>query len=544
MKIKDLVLPAINQFASDYISGRLKTDNFFHYDINDEKVFEKRYSELMNRHFYRKDLAEHIRQYMDPFGINESVRMNIEALEREDSVVVIGGQQAGLLSGPLYTIHKALSVIKLAERQAKALNKKVIPVFWIAGEDHDIQEVNHVYMMHNSKPDKVSFPMYITKKPMVSDVKLEYAAAMSWVEKIIESYGETNYTNDLLKNVSKLVEESDNFSDFFARLMHTWFKESGLLLLDAADPKLRKLESEYFTRMIKNADLITNAVISQQNLVEAEGYKKAIDIGSNAANIFYYDAENQERTLLELNGSGDFIADKSDSLSFTQTDMLHMAETRPECLSNNVVTRPIMQESLFPVLAFIAGPGEAAYWAELKQAFELFEMKMPPIVPRMNLTIVERSIETDLNELGLDLEAALTGKTKEALQQYLESIKDETLVQLHQQLIQNVDRSHAAFSEQALMIDESLKPLLIKNREFIRKQLDFIYEKTDEMNRRKHEIVINKYERVSASLYPLNSPQERIWNPFYYLNKYGPDFIKELARLEYEFNNKHKAILL
>ncbi|MBM7692372.1 bacillithiol biosynthesis cysteine-adding enzyme BshC [Peribacillus deserti] len=544
MEIKDLVLPAINQFASDYISGRLKTDNFFHYDINDEKVYEKRYSDLMNRHFYRKDLADHIRQYMDPFGINDAVRINIEALTSEGSAVVIGGQQAGLLSGPLYTIHKALSVIKLAEQQEKALNKKVIPVFWIAGEDHDIQEVNHVYTMQNGKPDKVTFPMYITKKPMVSDVKLDYAAAVAWVEKVIESYGETNYTNELLQNVKKLVEESSSFSDFFARLMHAWFKGSGLLLIDAADPGLRKLETEYFTSMIKNAEFITDAVLSQQNLVEEAGYKKAIDIHSNAANLFYYDSKNQERTLLELDGKGNFIADKTASLSFTQTDMLQMAETRPESLSNNVVTRPIMQESLFPVLAFIAGPGEAAYWAELKQAFELFDMKMPPIVPRLNLTIVERSIETDLNELAIPLETALTGKTNDALDQYLKSIEDETLVNLHQKLIRNLEESHGDFAEQALKIDGSLRPLLDKNREFIQKQLDFIYEKTDEMNRRKHHIVINKYERITASLHPLNSPQERIWNPFYYLNKYGPDFITDLAELEYEFNNKHKVIFL
>ncbi|WP_409292111.1 bacillithiol biosynthesis cysteine-adding enzyme BshC [Peribacillus sp. SCS-37] len=544
MEIRDLALPAINKFASDYIDGRLKTDKFFHYDIHDEKVYEKRYSDLMNRSFHRTELAGHIRQYMDPFGMNDCVLRNLEALEGPDSAVVIGGQQAGLLSGPLYTIHKAISVIKLAEQQEKALKKRVIPVFWIAGEDHDIQEVNHIYAMRNGKPDKMSYPMYVAKKPMVSDLELDYDTACTWLEDVMESCGETEYTNDLLAAMKEIIKESSTFSEFFARLLHRWFGSSGLLLIDAADPALRKLESPFFTGVIKNADEITRKVLAQQELVAGEGYGKAIELEENAANLFYYEKEKQVRTLLSLDDKGRFISGKDEAFAFTTDEMLELAESRPECLSNNVVTRPIMQESLFPVLAFIAGPGEAAYWAELKQSFELFEMKMPPIVPRLNITLLERSVETDLKEVGMSIEDALSGRTKERLSGFLCQIKDETLEDLYARMLGGVEESHREFSARALKVDGALSPLLEKNLDIIKKQLQFIYDKTNERNKDKYKTVTSKYNRISCSLSPLDSPQERIWNPIYFLNKYGPDFIQELTELQYEFNNKHKVIML
>ncbi|WP_026692131.1 bacillithiol biosynthesis cysteine-adding enzyme BshC [Peribacillus kribbensis] len=540
MEIKDLVLPSINQFASDYTSGRLKTDNFFHYDLNDEKVYEKRYSELMNRQFYRTELSEAIREFMRPLEINERVHQNIEALKEAGTVAVVGGQQAGLLSGPLYTIHKAISVISLARQQEKALNKKVVPVFWIAGEDHDYQEVNHVYILKNGRPEKTSYPYYSAGKPMVSDIGLDYETAVSWVERIFESYGETDHTNALISGMKEILKNSRNFVDFFARLMHEWFKEYGLLLIDASDIRLRGLESGYFTTMIKKAPEITAAVLEQQEFIASEGYKKAIEMSGNAANLFYYDLTDKERSLLELDGRGGFTAPGQ---SFTEAELLHIAETGPEALSNNVVTRPLMQESVFPVLAFIAGPGEAAYWAELKKAFELFEMKMPPIVPRLNFTLVERPIAADLDDLGLSLEDVLTGKTDESLQQFIEKIKDENLENLYQHMLESVQKAHADFSSHALTIDAALEPLLKKNQELIQKQLEFIHDKADGANRMKYSIIIRKYERAAASLYPGNSPQERIWNPFYFLNKY-PDLVQKLAEKDYEFNNKHKAVYL
>ncbi|RFU71168.1 bacillithiol biosynthesis cysteine-adding enzyme BshC [Peribacillus saganii] len=544
MEIKDLALPAMNRFASDYLIGRLEAGKFFHYALADENLYQARYKDLAARSFQRQELADYIYEYMNGFGLSEAAAANIEALRIEGSAVVIGGQQAGLLSGPLYTIHKIISIIKLAEQQTKALNKPVVPVFWIAGEDHDLAEVNHIYAMGKGKPEKMAYPLYQPKKTMVSDTPLDSLVAAEWTEVIFETFGETDYTSTLLSETKHIIESSSSFTDFFTSLINVWFKDAGLLLMDAADPRLRRIESGYFQQLIEHAQPITERVFDQQEVIAESGYSRAIELEKNAANLFYYHPERKERILLEFHSDERIYKCKNEDVSFTEKELLEIAKNNPERLSNNVVTRPIMQEKLFPVLAFVSGPGEIAYWAELKLAFEVMGMKMPPIVPRLNITILERGIATDLKETGVVLSEVLINGTEAAESKFLESVKDSSLQEIYEKTKEQLARNHELLSEKALTIDGGLKTILAKNSDFLQGQLDFIYDKIMQSTRRNHEVTLRKYCRIGHSLFPLKSPQERIWNIFYYLNKYGPGFIGELMQLEYEFNNKHKIVII
>lgn len=276
--------------------------------------------------------------------------------------------------------------------------------------------------------------------------------------------------------------------------------------------------------------------------MQKEGYKRMIEMEDASANLFYYTPKNKERILLER--KGDLFSSKNGDIRFTISELLEVAEKEPERLSNNVVTRPIMQEKLFPVLAFISGPGEIAYWAELKRAFEIFSMKMPPIVPRLNITVVERGIQTDLSETGLDIETVLTQGTGIAVNEFMNSVKNDDIESLFRQMKSTLGENHEKLTEKAVADDKGLEPLLIKNRQFLDKQLNFIYGKITESTEKKHEVTLSKYSRIANALYPIGSPQERIWNVFYYLNQYGPCFISDTMKLDYQFNNQHKVIYL
>ena len=542
MEMKDLALPSLNRFASDYLQGDLETEDYFHYDLSNPDMYRNRYQELMNRSFSRGELSDYIQEYMSRFSNSEAVNENIEELRRDDSVVVVGGQQAGLLSGPLYTIHKVISIIKLAQEQRKALGKPVIPVFWIAGEDHDLAEVNHVYVMKNGKPDKKTYPSYQPFKTMITDVAIDENKMEHWFEEIVETYGETVFTNKLRMDMKETIKQSDTFVDFFARLIHQWFHEYGLLLVDAGDPAIRKLETGFFESLIEKSEEIAEVVAQQQSFMQAQGYSKMIEMGEQPANLFYYDTGKKDRCLLKR--SEGMFTGRNGEVSFSEQELLQMAKNHPEQLSNNVVTRPLMQEMMFPVLAFISGPGEIAYWAELKRAFELFAMKMPPIIPRLNITFIERGIQTDLEETELTLKTVLTEGTANAVKCYLDSVKDETVDQLFEGMKSQLEENHQKLSMHAVSLDKGLEPMLNKNIEFIEKQLAFMYGKIEERTKERHSFVLKKYERIANSLYPLGSPQERMWNVFYYLNQYGPDFVKEIMKLDYRFNNEHKVIYL
>jgi bacillithiol synthase len=540
MEMRDLALPSLNRFASDYLQGHLEVEDYFHYDLASSEMYRNRYEELMNRTFMRQELADYIEHYMNRFPKSEAVLNNINDLRKEGSVVVIGGQQAGLLTGPLYTIHKVISIIKLAEEQEKALQRRVIPVFWIAGEDHDVAEVNHVYVMKDGRPTKKTYPSYQPFKTMVTDIELDSELMKQWFEEIVETYGETDFTSQMINKVKEVLQQSNTFVDFFSALIHDWFQEYGLLLMDAADPALRKMESPFFEQIIERNEEITSAVLAQQAFIQNQGYKRMIEMDDHAANLFYYIPDKKDRCLLEKNGEQ--FSGKNGELTFTKKQLLQLAKETPEQLSNNVVTRPLMQELLFPVLAFISGPGEIAYWAELKRVFDVFSIKMPPIVPRLNITFVERGIETDLQEVGLTLETVLTEGVEKSLALYLDSVKDHALEDLFQTMKIDLIKNYQTLSQRAVELDKGIQPLLQKNLFFIEQQLDFLNKTIEARTKEKNEIVVRKYERIQQSLYPLHSPQERIWNIFYYVNKYGPNFIQEVMDLSYSFNNKHKFI--
>ncbi|HEY9577781.1 MAG TPA: bacillithiol biosynthesis cysteine-adding enzyme BshC, partial [Pseudobacillus sp.] len=423
MELESLSVPAINRFASLYLKQEAPVTDFFHYNLSDRSVYEKRVADLQARTYMRASLAGCIETYMKPFTSSEEVMVSLEKLKDERSAVVIGGQQAGLLTGPLYTIYKIISIIKLAQEKERELNIPVVPVFWIAGEDHDFPEVNHVYVESESTMEKITYPERMIGKRIVSDIRYDKQQMKSWIKKIFSNFGETSYTAELLMHVCEEAEKADTITDFFSQLIHDLFNRYGLLLIDSAYGPLRELEKPFFKQLIEQADEITEAVHHSQKVMADLEFNQMIELSSSAANLFLY--ENEERVLLEYDNQTEVFASKSGDTRYEKAELLALLEKEPEKFSNNVVTRPLMQEWLFPTLAFVAGPGEIAYWAELKGAFEQLYMKMPPIEARLNMTIVERGIARDLAELHIPLSSAVQKGVEEQKEQFWHSVRDD-----------------------------------------------------------------------------------------------------------------------
>ncbi len=542
MEILNLSLPATNRFASNYLEQSPEIQSFFHYRYNEFTDDDKRVSELSNRSFPRVEVAEHIESFMKRFPSSEAVIKSIDKLKTNNSLVVIGGQQAGILTGPLYSIHKVISIIKLAEQKEKQLGIPVVPVFWIAGEDHDFQEVNHVFVPVNQKADKWTYPERVVKKKMVSDIQLNQEVCLTWMQNLIENFGETEHTNKLLEFAKEQVSISSTFVDFFANIIMELFKDYGLLIVDSGNREFRQLQKEFFKSQIFQHEAITDKLLEQQRKIEKSGFPITIEASEENANLFYYDQNMGERILLEYDRGNDRFVGKSGSLAFTREHLVLLAEENPAYLSNNVVTRPLMQEWLFPTIAFIAGPGEIAYWAELKLVFEHFDIKMPPIVPRLNITILDRSVETDVAELHLNLADVLSGGTEKGRHQFLESIKDKEVESLFSMTKDQLVKQYRQLEAKTLELDRGLLPLLKKNESYLIKEIEFLEKKLDESVRLKHDNIIKKYARVDLALRPDGFPQERVWNIFYYLNQYGLNIINDLMAGSFEFDGRHKVM--
>jgi bacillithiol biosynthesis cysteine-adding enzyme BshC len=544
MEMVNLFLPSTNQFATDYSTGNSFIRPLFHYQFQETESYQERVKDLENINFKREELADYIGEYMSKFPSSDEVVASISKLRNPDSVVVIGGQQAGILTGPLYSIHKILSIILFAKKQEAELSVPVVPVFWIAGEDHDYDEVNHIFVEKENQLEKSIYPEKVLDKRMVSHIEIKKDVLKNWVIDIISSYGETKHTKSLLQFADAAIENSVTFVDFFAHITMSLFKEYGLLIVDSGDKGLRKLEKEYFINQIKSTKEITEKVKKKQQELEGIGMSQTIVINDSCANLFYYDEVSHERILLDYIPEQKQFVGANGSISFSYDEMLEIASEFPERLSNNVVTRPLMQECLFPTLAFIAGPGEIAYWAELKEVFEHFDMKMPPIVPRLNISLIERNVSSDMEELGLKLEDVLTAGTGKQKELFLDANRDSSFQALFAQTKDQLVKNYLEIEKKTEQHYKGMLPLLKKNESLLLKQIDFMENRLELALLQKHEVVIEKYNRIERRLKPSGSPQERIWNLFYFLNQYGLSFIDELLTQSYLFDGSHQVVKL
>ncbi|WP_186321280.1 bacillithiol biosynthesis cysteine-adding enzyme BshC [Bacillus sp. FJAT-22090] len=538
MRLEQYTQPFASSFYKKYLEDTSSLSSFFHYEWN-QKALNKRLQETNFGKHKRTELVKVLTDYMNMFGISPKSKKHLEELE-DNGVVVIGGQQAGLLTGPMYSIHKAISVITLAKQQREKLGVPVIPVFWIAGEDHDIDEINHVYIERSRKLQKVVYPANSKIKKIASETIFDKQLIYNYLDEIFQSLPETLHTKKLFTKVSNLLENNVTFTNFFAALMNDFFQEEGLLLIDAAYEPFRKLESEYFHLFVEYSSELSKIVLEKEAEFERAGFGMPIQTKESAAHLFY--VEDGERYLLERKDK--MFIHEAKGLSFSKEELMHIAKHHPEKLSNNVVTRPIMQEMVFPVLSFVGGPGEIAYWGTLKSAFELFQMKMPVIMPRLSITIVNPKTQTLLEKFSFTMEDVWNGAVEDSKLQYIHNHRNEQVPQLIETIKQELADKYKKLEKLLLDDDLKLTPLVQKNLRYHENQLTFIEHAIEDTLLGKLDASINRYDRIVMELIPNGGLQERSYSPVQLLNEVGLDLIKELLEIPYEFNGKHHVLYI
>ncbi|WAA10624.1 bacillithiol biosynthesis cysteine-adding enzyme BshC [Fervidibacillus albus] len=539
MELSRFFLPYKNDMLNEYVKNRYHS--YFHYPFQNNTADIERLRELNRMEFPRKRLSQHIRRYMERFSISEQVEESLRKLEREKSVVVIGGQQAGLLTGPLYTIYKMMTIVLLAKEKEEKLKIPVVPIFWIAGEDHDFDEINHVFVEERSVLKKKTYrDDTIERKRVMSKRRLDHIQLRQWYEEVIRSYGETDFSNQLLFFLHQQLKRADTVTDFFVSISNELFQNYGLLFVDSSHPELRNIESPYFSEIIDKGDEVAKALQMQQRKMGKRGWQRVIRTDENCYHLFF--ERDGMRHLLYSSENG-FVYTENGT-TFSKDELLTLAQSSPEQLSNNVVTRPLMQEFLFPTIAFVAGPGELQYWAELKGVFDLFNKRMPPIVPRLHITLLERNLERELAELNLSLQKVLLTGTGEEKKKRIEMLKDQNLHAYFAKGKREIESIYEQLAHQIVQFDKGLTGIVNKNEQFVLSQLQFLEKKVEEAVKNRHSILLKKYDRIENHLHPFGNYQERCWNITYFFNEYGMDFIDRLMQLPFEINGDHYVVKL
>ncbi|WP_345238777.1 bacillithiol biosynthesis cysteine-adding enzyme BshC [Pontibacillus salipaludis] len=541
MRIQPIALPSQNKFIQHYRAQEQELLNKFHYNPYNQEEYEKRAQELDSRSFQREELADHLQVINKKWGAGEATFTNIERLRNPESVVVVGGQQAGLLTGPLYTIHKMISIIIMAKEQEEALGRPVLPVFWIAGEDHDFDEINHIYMPQSPRMKKHKILQKQMKKEAISEMEMDEEAIQSWLDRLFAGLHESEYTNRLYDLFKSELKESTTFVDLFARITHSFFSEEGLVLIDAQNEDLRRLESSYFQEMIKKQPEISEGVVRSLHQTAQQGYAVNLEAEVDDGHLFY--KWNGERTLLMKDEEG-YWRGKKDEVCLSEEELMHIAETAPHLLSNNVVTRPLMQDLVLPSLSFIAGPGEVGYWSALKSVFESLDIQMPPVMPRLSLTLLDRKNEKWLRRHLIDVEQAVNEGVTEDKSKWIAMQSYPPIEELADEVKRAIERAHRPLKEKAHEIRDDIGQLAEKNLFHLFRDVEFLQERMAQGLEEKHSRELEVFDQIDLRLHPEGGLQERIWNILPFVNDYGPDLPKQLLCAQYDWKKAHHVIFM
>lgn len=539
MRIDPIQLQHQSLLINDYKNHEQKIMNFF--DYSPIHHYEKRVIDLRNRTFKRKQLTEVLQTVNQRWDAPSSTMANIDRLKEEDSVVVIGGQQAGLMTGPFYSVNKAISIIQFARSQEEYLGIPVIPVFWIAGEDHDYDEINHVFYTENETLKKHILRQEVNEKHSISHIKIDRSHANQWLDELFIRLKETRYTANLYETVKKCLDQSTTYVDFFARLIFQLFEDEGLVLIDSGSPELRRLESDYFVQLIERQPEISKGVYDSYQQLAQLGYSVALDVELNDCHLFIY--QNNERILLEKNERGEWIG-KQNEIKLTTNELLDIAQKTPELLSNNVVSRPIMQELVFPTLAFIGGLGEISYWSVLKSAFHSLEINMPPVLPRLSFSFIDKSTEKKLRKFQIDESYVVNHGVEQLKINWLTAQSYPPIHQIIEQLKQTIDDVHRPLRNLAEDIRTDLGQLANKNLEHLYKEIDFLGNRIDKALGEKYFHELSEFNQINLTLFPDRGLQERVWNPLLLMNKHGVSFIKKLTNESCSFEEDHYLVYI
>ncbi|ANE47359.1 hypothetical protein SY83_14990 [Paenibacillus swuensis] len=478
----------------------------------------------------RGAVADVLEAYNRANGAGDEALANIARLRERGTLTVVGGQQAGLFTGPMLVIYKAVTIIQTARRAATELGSPVVPVFWIAGEDHDWDEVNHTFVRDSaSQIHKLKIEHPTGARTAVSRLHIDSDAWAAALHELSVHLPDTAFKPVVLGQLRAYAEASATLSQFFARAMAGLFKAYGLVLLDSDDPNLRALESPMFARLIGANAALADALQAAKDRIEAAGFAPAAEVVPENANLFVF--RDGERVLLQRDGA-DFT-DKRGAFRLSEAELLAAAERDPSTLSNNVMTRPLMQDYVLPVLATVLGPGEIAYWSLTKDAFRRFGMRMPLIVPRREYTLAESTLAKHQTKFGLSTEDVLF-RLEEAKQAWLSRQDTLQLSERFEEAKAQFRALYAPILELVGSIDGGTAALSLTNQQKILDQMDFLENRAQGAYHAQFDAQLRQWERLAQSFLPMDKPQERVYLVYDFINRYGEAWLHDLLLEEEE----------
>ena len=449
------------------------------------------------------------------WGASAAVMNNIERL-RAGAMAVVTGQQVGLFGGPVFSIYKALTAVKLAEVATQS-GVECVPIFWLATEDHDLAEVNHAFVPGTDGLQKLEVFTHGVEDAPVGTVKFgeEILAA---VESAAGLLGDTPVTSALRES----YRPGESFGSAFARLFAKLFGDWGVVLLDASDPELHRIAEPLYRATIERAAELDEALLSRGKELEAGGYHQQVKVTPSSTLLFA--RQDGARVAVHRRENDQFVIGKEE---ISRQELLKRIGDTPESFSPNVLLRPVVQDFLLPTLAYTGGSAEVAYFAQAAVVYEKLLGRVTPIVPRFSATIVDSKMRGLLDRYELGLPDLFQGPEK--LQEKLaESALPSELQANFDRAQAAVDSSMAAVRESLSQLDKTLVDAAENAAAKMRHQLESLRARAARAELRQSEVLGRHAAVLSNSLFPDKVLQEREIAGIYFVVRHGTELLRDL----------------
>ncbi|MES2628723.1 MAG: bacillithiol biosynthesis cysteine-adding enzyme BshC [Bacteroidota bacterium] len=453
--------------------------------------------------------ASLVKQY-EGIKLNAKVKANIELIRDQQTFTVTTGHQLGLFTGPLYFIYKIIHTINLAERATQLYpGKAVVPVFWMATEDHDFAEVAAASI----NGAKVQWDKDAKGMPVGRLSLDDIQTVFSTLESVL---GDGPKAAEILTFLKKCYQPGYNLAKATRLLVNELFGKYGIVIIDGDDAALKALFAPVVRAELENQ--IAFKSVSEVTNQLSKQYKAQVN--PRECNLFLF--EEGVRRRIDRTDHGFMLADTA--IRFTLPELLKRLEERPEDFSPNVILRPVYQEVLLPNLAYIGGGGELAYWLQLRELFSTLNIPFPLLVLRNSVQLIETDEKVLMDKIGLNTKDIFL-PVQQLYKSLLTNVESEDFYSLTKQL----EYQAAAFEALAASVGEK-DPTLVAHVQANEKFLQGLEKKLYRVARNKHSSTLAQIDRLKESVFPGGGLQERKDNIFTFIFRHGFEVMDELVQ--------------
>ena len=514
-------IPHQSRLFLDYLRDPTELRRYYPSAVRFHHELAARSAEVLAAHRTdRAALCDALEETNRAWGAGDETVANITRLRSNDCVAAVSGQQVGLFTGPLYTIYKALSAVKLAGCLTQR-GTEAVPVFWMASEDHDWEEVRAAEftacdgrLAHTDVPASMH-----TEGSPVGAVRIDDSITDT-LKRLLDLLPTSEFTDDLGRLVRDAYAPGRTYAEAFARMLTALTRSYGLVLLDPLDPRLKRLAAPLYAEAARRAPDLAAALEARSRELERDGYHAQVHTSADAFPLFLHTGDSR-RVAVARGADGRYRARGEESgAGHTSEELAAWAAREPERFSPNVTLRAVVQDYLLPTVAYYGGAAEIAYFAQTAEVYRLLARPSTPILHRASLTVVERRTGRTLERYNLhltDFFAGLDHVVQRVVEEHLGAEQARSFDQAEAQ----IKTALAELGDTLRRFDPTLSDALSTGTQKIDYQLAGLRARFHRAQMSRDRAAHRQLERAAAALYPEKSLQERHLNITSLLARHG-----------------------